>query len=64
MPVPDDTYYHNAEKLKEVLEEIDKMIKSYKIHHEQMVISDQPDKVEVTQQTIDELEKIKEIIEK
>jgi len=59
-----DTYYHNAEKLKEALEKIDELIKSYEIHHGQMVTSDQPDKVEVTQQTIDNLKKIKEILEK
>ena len=45
------------------LEEIDDLIKSYENHHKAMVLSDQPDKVEVTQRTIDDLEKIKKILE-
>ena len=51
------------EKLKQALHLIDDLIKSYEYHHEKMVISDQPDKVEVTKQTIDNLEKIRKILE-
>ena len=29
MPVPDDTYYHNAEKIKEALKEIKELEKWY-----------------------------------
>ena len=38
------------------------LIKFYHHRHEEFTISDQPDKVEVTQQTIDNLEKIRKIL--
>ena len=41
---------------------IDDLIKTYEYRHESFTISDQPDKVEVTQQTIDNLEKIRKIL--
>ena len=41
---------------------IDDLIESYEYHHEAMVISDQPDKVEVTKQTIDNLKKIRKTL--
>ena len=41
---------------------IDDLIKTYEYRHESFTISDQPDKVEVTQQTIDNLEKIKKTL--
>jgi len=55
----------NKEKLDRInlaIDLIDNLIKSYEIHHEKMMISDQPDKVEVTKQTIDNLEKIKKTL--
>ena len=45
------------------LEEIDDLTRYYENEHKVYVISDQPDKVEVTKQTIDNLEKIKKILE-
>lgn len=53
---------HNQNKkdrIEKAVDLIDDLIESYEYHHEKMVISDQPDKVEVTKQTIDNLEKIK-----
>ena len=50
-------------KIEKAIVLIDDLIKSYENHHKAMVLSDQPDKVEVTQRTIDDLEKIKKILE-
>ena len=58
---------HNQNKkdiIKLAIDLIDDLIKTYEYRHESFTISDQPDKVEVTKQTIDNLEKIKEILEK
>jgi hypothetical protein len=55
----------NKEKLDRInlaLDLIDDLIKTYEYRHEKFTISDQPDKVEVTKQTIDNLEKIKETL--
>ena len=52
------------DKINLAIELIDDLIKTYEYRHESFTISDQPDKVEVTKQTIDNLEKIKEILEK
>ena len=55
----------NKEKLDRInlaIELIDDLIKTYEYRHEKFTISDQPDKVEVTKQTIDNLEKIKETL--
>ena len=52
----------DKEKLKQALDLIDDLIKGYESHHKMFVISDQPDKVDVTKQTIDDLEKIKKIL--
>jgi hypothetical protein len=41
---------------------IDNLIRSYGFHHEKMMISDQPDKVQVTKEMIDNLEKIRKIL--
>ena len=54
---------NDKEKLKQALDLIDDLIKGYESHHKMFVISDQPDKVDVTKQTIDDLEKIKKILE-
>ena len=54
---------NKKDKINLAIDLIDHLIKSYEYHHEKMVISDQPDKVEVTKQTIDNLEKIKKILE-
>ena len=51
------------DKINLAIELIDDLIKTYEYRHESFTISDQPDKVEVTQQTIDNLEKIKKILE-
>ena len=56
---------HNQNKkdrIEKAVDLIDDLIESYEYHHEKMVISDQPDKVEVTKQTIDNLEKIKKTL--
>ena len=50
------------DKINLAIELIDDLIKTYKNRHETFTISDQPDKVEVTQQTIDNLEKIKKTL--
>jgi hypothetical protein len=55
----------NKEKLDRInlaLDLIDDLIKTYEYRHEKFTISDQPDKVEVTKQTIDNLEKIKKTL--
>ena len=55
----------NKEKLDRInlaIELIDELIERYEKEHKVYVISDQPDKVEVTKQTIDNLEKIKETL--
>ena len=52
------------DKINLAIELIDDLIKTYEYRHESFTISDQPDKVEVTKQTIDNLEKIKKILEK
>ena len=54
---------NKKDKINLAIDLIDHLIKSYEYHHEKMVISDQPDKVEVTKQTIDNLEKIRKILE-
>ena len=51
------------DKINLAIELIDDLIKTYENRHETFTISDQPDKVEVTKQTIDNLEKIKKILE-
>ena len=51
------------DKINLAIELIDDLIKTYEYRHESFTISDQPDKVEVTKQTIDNLEKIKKILE-
>ena len=51
------------DKINLAIELIDDLIKTYEDRHESFTISDQPDKVEVTKQTIDNLEKIKKILE-
>ena len=51
------------DKINLAIELIDDLIKTYEYRHESFTISDQPDKVEVTQRTIDDLEKIKKILE-
>ena len=56
---------HNQNKkdiIKLAIDLIDDLIKTYEYRHEKFTISDQPDKVEVTKQTIDNLEKIKETL--
>ena len=50
------------DKINLAIELIDDLIKTYEYRHESFTISDQPDKVEVTQQTIDNLEKIKKTL--
>ena len=50
------------DKINLAIELIDDLIKTYEYRHESFTISDQPDKVEVTKQTIDNLEKIKKIL--
>ena len=54
---------NKKDKINLAIDLIDNLIKSYGYHHEKMMISDQPDKVQVTKQTIDNLEKIKKILE-
>ena len=51
------------DKINLAIELIDDLIKTYENRHETFTISDQPDKVEVTKQTIDNLDKIKKILE-
>ena len=51
------------DKINLAIELIDDLIKTYEYRHESFTISDQPDKVEVTKQTIDNLDKIKKILE-
>ena len=53
---------NDKDKLNLAIDLIDNLITSYEFHHEKMMISDQPDKVQVTKQTIDNLEKIKKIL--
>jgi len=50
------------DKINLAIELIDDLIKTYEYRHEKFTISDQPDKVEVTKQTIDNLDKIKKIL--
>jgi hypothetical protein len=50
------------DKINLAIELIDDLIKTYEYRHEKMMISDQPDKVQVTKQTIDNLDKIKKIL--
>jgi len=52
------------EKIRKALGLIDELIKGYESDHKMFVTSDQPDKVTVTKQTIEDLEKIKKILEK
>ena len=44
------------DKINLAIELIDDLIKTYEYRHESFTISDQPDKVEVTKQTIDNLD--------
>ena len=53
---------NKKDRIEKAVDLIDDLIESYEYHHEKMVISDQPDKVEVTKQTIDNLEKIKKTL--
>ena len=53
----------NKEKIKESLKVIDKLIKHYEYYHGVFVTSNQPDKVEVTKKSIEDLEVIKKILE-
>ena len=56
---------HNQNKkdiIKLAIDLIDDLIKTYEYRHETFTISDQPDKVQVTKQTIDNLEKIKKTL--
>ena len=53
---------NKKDKINLAIDLIDNLIKSYGCHYEKIVISDQPDKVQVTKQTIDNLEKIKKIL--
>ena len=50
------------DKINLAIELIDDLIKTYEYRHEKFTISDQPDKVEVTQRSIDRLEKIKKTL--
>ena len=54
---------YNKDKINLAIDLIDDLIKTYEYRHESFTISDQPDKVEVTKQTIDNLDKIKKILE-
>ena len=54
--------YDNQEKIKEALELLDEWLGIYKYELNSFVTSDQPDKVEVTQRSIDRLEKIKKTL--
>ena len=53
----------NKEKIKESLKVIDKLIKHYEYYHGLFVTSNQPDKVTVTKESIENLEEIKKILE-
>ena len=53
---------NDKDKLNLAIDLIDNLITSYEFHHEKMMISDQPDKVQVTKQMIDNLEKIRKIL--
>ena len=53
----------DKEKLKQALDLIDDLIKGYESHHKMFVISDQPDKVDVTKRSIDRFDKIRKILE-
>ena len=53
---------NKKDRIEKAVDLIDDLIESYEYHHEKMVISDQPDKVQVTKQTIDNLEKIKKTL--
>ena len=53
----------NKEKIKEALKVIDKLIKHYEYYHGLFVTSNQPDKVTVTKESIENLEEIKKILE-
>ena len=64
----DDTKYtpltECQTKIDMSIDKIDELIGIYESYHKMFVTSDQPDKVTVTKQTIDDLEKIKRILEK
>ena len=51
------------EKLKQALDLIDELIENYEITLDMYMTSDQPDNYFVTKQTIEDLEKIKKILE-
>ena len=51
------------EKLKQALDLIDELIENYEINLDMYMTSDQPDNYFVTKQTIEDLEKIKKILE-
>ena len=65
--LPKNQYVHesfvNKEKIKESLKVIDKLIKHYEYYHGLFVTSNQPDKVTVTKESIENLEEIKKILE-
>jgi hypothetical protein len=52
------------EKIDEALKLIDKMIKHYEYYHGVFVTSNQPDKAELSKNTLVDLEKIKETLKK
>ena len=51
------------EKLKQALDLIDELIENYEINLDMYMTSDQPDNYFVTKHTIEDLEKIKKILE-
>ena len=51
------------EKLKQALDLIDELIENYEINLDMYMTSDQPDNYFVAKQTIEDLEKIKKILE-
>ena len=53
----------HQEKIEEALKVIDKLIKHYEYYHGLFVTSNQPDKVTVTKESIENLEEIKKILE-
>ena len=53
----------HQEKIEEALKAIDKLIKHYEYYHGLFVTSNQPDKVTVTKESIENLEEIKKILE-
>ena len=51
------------EKLKQALDLIDELIEKYEINLDMYMTSDQPDNYFMTKETIEDLEKIKKILE-